>query len=64
MEVADEAVEEEKAAAPAPVTVVKNYNDVNDDGSYTFGYETSDGAFKIETKDIDGSVKGMKIKIY
>jgi len=32
---------------------------VNEDGSYTFGYEAADGSFKIETRDVAGNVKGM-----
>ena len=47
-------------SAAAPVTVVKNFNEVNDDGSYTFGYENSNGEFKVETKDTDGNVKGER----
>lgn len=30
----------------------------NDDGSYTYGYESADGSFKIETKLPTGEVKG------
>merc|ERR1712071_636767 len=41
-----------------PVVAIKQINDVNDDGSYTFGYEAADGTFKVETRDVDGNVKG------
>lgn len=30
----------------------------NEDGSYTYGYESGDGTFKIETKLPTGEVKG------
>merc|ERR1712071_222033 len=40
------------------VAILKQINDVNDDGSYTFGYEAADGTFKVETRDVDGNVKG------
>ena len=40
------------------VAILKQINEVNDDGSYTFGYEAADGTFKVETRDIDGNVKG------
>lgn len=38
---------------------MKQINRVNEDGSYTFGYEAADGSFKIETRDVLGHVKGM-----
>lgn len=41
------------------VSILKQINKVNDDGSYTFGYEASDGSFKVETRDVAGNVKGM-----
>ena len=41
------------------VAILKQINRVNDDGSYTFGYEAADGSFKIETRDVLGHVKGM-----
>merc|ERR1712066_421347 len=42
----------------APVVIVKQVNEINEDGTYTVGYEASDGSFKLETKDADGNVKG------
>ncbi|KAK3925428.1 Cuticle protein 6, partial [Frankliniella fusca] len=41
------------------VAILKQINRVNEDGSYTFGYEAADGSFKIETRDVLGHVKGM-----
>jgi hypothetical protein len=48
---------EEKASAPS-VAILKQINRHNEDGSYTYGYEASDGSFKIETKAANGEVKG------
>merc|ERR1712029_937114 len=42
----------------APVVIVKQVNEINEDGSYTVGYEASDGTFKLETKDAEGNVEG------
>merc|ERR1712066_771227 len=42
----------------APVVIVMQVNEINEDGTYTVGYEASDGSFKLETKDADGNVKG------
>merc|ERR1719193_2059053 len=38
--------------------VVTNINEINEDGTYTVGFEASDGTFKKETKDAEGNVKG------
>ncbi|XP_054269051.1 cyclin-K-like [Macrosteles quadrilineatus] len=46
-------------AEPQEVEIIKQINRVNEDGSYTFGYEAADGSFKIETRDVMGNVKGM-----
>ncbi|KAJ8912791.1 hypothetical protein NQ315_002548 [Exocentrus adspersus] len=48
------------ASAPRapPITILKQIDRHNDDGSYTYGYESSDGSFKIETKLPTGDVKG------
>lgn len=40
------------------VGIVNQIHQVNDDGSYTFGYESADGSFRIENRDIDGFVSG------
>ncbi|XP_046405997.1 uncharacterized protein LOC124170955 [Ischnura elegans] len=41
------------------VAILRQINHVNDDGSYTYGYEAADGSFKIETRDAEGTVRGM-----
>lgn len=41
-----------------PVPILKQINRVNDDGSYTYGYEAADGTFKVETRDKEGNVRG------
>ncbi|KAL7286892.1 hypothetical protein TKK_0018839 [Trichogramma kaykai] len=46
------------ASKPAPVQTIRNYNKVNDDGSFTFGYEAADGSFKEETRGTDCVVRG------
>ncbi|XP_077274539.1 uncharacterized protein LOC143904097 isoform X1 [Temnothorax americanus] len=43
---------------PPPVQTIRNYNKVNDDGSFTFGYEAADGSFKEETRGTDCVVRG------
>ena len=40
------------------VPILRQINRVNDDGSYTFGFEAEDGSFRIETRDNNGNVKG------
>lgn len=47
----------EPSKAP-PVQTIRNYNKVNDDGSFTFGYEAADGSFKEETRGTDCVVRG------
>merc|ERR1712038_973908 len=42
----------------APVVIIKQVNEINEDGSYTVGYEASDGSFRLETKDAEGNVEG------
>lgn len=41
-----------------PVQTIRNYNKINDDGSFTFGYEAADGSFKEETRGTDCVVRG------
>lgn len=41
-----------------PVPILKQINRVNDDGSYTYGYESADGTYKMETRDSEGNVRG------
>ena len=50
-------------AAPAtttehPTVILKQINEINDDGTYTVGYEATDGTFKLETRDEEGNVEG------
>lgn len=47
-----------KEAKAPPVQTIRNYNKVNDDGSFTFGYEAADGSFKEETRGTDCVVRG------
>merc|ERR1711874_418786 len=42
----------------APVEIVKQVNEINEDGSYSVGHEASDGTFKLETRDTEGNVEG------
>ena len=41
--------------------LVREYNNVNEDGTYSFGFEYSDGTFKTESKDAEGNVKGLSL---
>ncbi|XP_057366667.1 endocuticle structural glycoprotein SgAbd-2-like [Daphnia carinata] len=45
-------------AQTTPVPILKQINRVNDDGSYTYGFEAADGTFKVETRDNLGNVRG------
>lgn len=58
--VAVDEVEPEAKSTTTPVPIIKQINKVNDDGSYTFGYEAGDGSFRIEKKELSGHVKGMR----
>lgn len=40
------------------VQTIRNFNKINDDGSFTFGYEAADGSFKEETRGTDCVVRG------
>merc|ERR1711922_54194 len=47
--------------APKAVTeevIIKYINEINEDGSYTVGFEAADGTFKLETRDPEGNVEG------
>ncbi|KAH0998837.1 hypothetical protein HUJ04_008088, partial [Dendroctonus ponderosae] len=46
------------APKPTPVAIFKQINRHNEDGSYTYGYESAHGSFKIKTKLPTGEVKG------
>lgn len=41
-----------------PVPILRFLDTQNPDGSYTYGYESGDGTYKIETRYPDGEVKG------
>ncbi|XP_011879528.1 PREDICTED: uncharacterized protein LOC105568446 isoform X2 [Vollenhovia emeryi] len=40
------------------VAILKQIRKVNEDGSYTYGYEAGDGSFKVESRDVLGNIKG------
>jgi hypothetical protein len=46
------------ATRAPPVQTIRNFNTINDDGSFTFGYEAADGSFKEETRGVDCVVRG------
>merc|ERR1712038_375122 len=41
-----------------PVPILRYLDQQNDDGSYTFGYESADGTYKIENRAANGQIKG------
>merc|ERR1712038_1568941 len=41
-----------------PVPILRCLDQQNDDGSYTFGYESADGTYKIENRAANGQIKG------
>ncbi|KAK0175013.1 hypothetical protein PV327_008798 [Microctonus hyperodae] len=43
---------------PEQVAILKQLRKVNEDGSYTYGYEAGDGSYKVETRDVLGNVRG------
>ncbi|KAJ8970461.1 hypothetical protein NQ314_001213 [Rhamnusium bicolor] len=55
---AHESVRNKEPTKSPPVQTIRNYNKVNDDGSFTFGYEAADGSFKEETRGTDCVVRG------
>ena len=56
---ASRAAPQSSAAAGGAPDLVREYNNVNEDGTYSFGFEYSDGTFKAESKDEGGNVKGL-----
>lgn len=54
--------EEVTTTTKAPVPILRSINKVNDDGSYTFGYEAGDGSFRVERKELNGYVKGKIVE--
>merc|ERR1711864_36041 len=41
-----------------PVPILRYIDQQNRDGSYTYGFEAGDGTYKIETREVDGQVRG------
>ncbi|KAI4457357.1 cuticle protein [Holotrichia oblita] len=48
----------DEAEANGKLEIIKQIKKVNEDGSYTIGYEADDGTFKIESRDVLGNIKG------
>lgn len=48
----------EDKSTTTPVPILRHIDSQNPDGSYTYGYESGDGTFKIETRYPNGEVKG------
>jgi len=55
---APQGARDESPTTTTQVPILKQINKVNDDGSYTFGYEAADGTFKVETRDARGNING------
>ncbi|KAF2886122.1 hypothetical protein ILUMI_20052 [Ignelater luminosus] len=58
---ADQETKEDLTQAEAKdgqLEIIKTIKKINEDGSYTIGYEADDGSFKIESRDVLGNVKG------
>lgn len=49
---------ETKDLSQPKLEIIKQIRKLNQDGSYTVGYEADDGTFKIESRDVLGNVKG------
>merc|ERR1712012_781177 len=45
-------------SSTTPVPILRYVDTQNIDGSYTYGYEAADGTYKLETRFVDGQVKG------
>merc|ERR1712045_470832 len=48
----------EAPKASTEEVIIKYINEINEDGSYTVGFEAADGTFKMETRDVEGNVEG------
>merc|ERR1712112_167890 len=60
-ETTESSQEQEITKAPVtdhPTVIIKQVNEINEDGTYTVGYEAADGTFKLETRDEEGNVEG------
>merc|ERR1712241_1372523 len=49
---------ERPISSTTPVPILRYVDNQNIDGSYTYGYEAADGTYKLETRFVDGRVKG------
>merc|ERR1712233_132338 len=49
---------ERPISSTTPVPILRYVDSQNIDGSYTYGYEAADGTYKLETRFVDGRVKG------
>ncbi|CAG9823439.1 unnamed protein product [Phaedon cochleariae] len=48
----------DEAESNGKLEIIKRIKKINEDGSYTIGYEADDGSFKIESRDVLGHIKG------
>merc|ERR1711962_413035 len=48
----------EDISTTTPVPILKSIDQHNNDGSYTYGFQSADGTYKIETRLVTGEVKG------
>jgi len=48
----------DKTVSTTPVPILRYIDTQNPDGSYTYGYESGDGSYKIETRYATGEVRG------
>jgi len=48
----------EQETGPRFARIIKQINQVNEDGSYTVGYKADDGSFKLETRTPTGDTEG------
>merc|ERR1719367_278218 len=51
-------IDEEVTTPRPPIPILRYIDTQNPDGSYTYGYESGDGTYKIETRYATGEVKG------
>jgi hypothetical protein len=56
--VAGEEAGTEDKITTTQVPILRNINTQNGDGSYTYGFESADGTYKIETRFVNGEIKG------
>lgn len=51
-------INKQQEETTTPVPILRSIDTQNPDGSYTYGYESGDGTYKIETRYATGEVKG------